>query len=142
MPGPQAETIMTYDPFRWLKWGGMVLLVITVISTAVYYGLGIYYNRPDWTFQNCLFMVVITLTTVGYGDITPVTVLGKMISSVVMITGYAIIAVPTGIVTVELSRAQDRARTISTQACLECAKEGHDVDARFCKYCGADLGPR
>jgi len=68
MPEVEPGTVKAYDPFRWLRWGGLILLVITVISTAVYYALGLYYERADWTVQNCLFMVVITLTTIGYGD--------------------------------------------------------------------------
>jgi voltage-gated potassium channel len=57
-----------FDPFRYLKWGAVVLLILTVISTGVFWLLGRYYHRPDWTLMNCLFMVVITLTTIGYGD--------------------------------------------------------------------------
>lgn len=57
-----------FDPFRFMKWGAVVLLLLTVVSTAVFWGLGRLYHRPDWTVMNCLFMVVITLTTIGYGD--------------------------------------------------------------------------
>ena len=82
---------------------------------------------------------VLTLTTVGYGDIAPQTVLGKGLASMVMIMGYGIIAVPTGIVTVELAARSGDERKISTQACLQCALEGHDHGARHCKGCGAKL---
>lgn len=57
-----------FDPFRYMKWGAVVLFVLTVISTLVFWLLGRYYHRPDWTVMNCLFMTVITLTTIGYGD--------------------------------------------------------------------------
>ena len=57
-----------YDPFRFMKWGALLLLVLTLVSTGVYWLLGKHYGRPDWTPMNCLFMVVITLTTIGYGD--------------------------------------------------------------------------
>ncbi|HMU39713.1 MAG TPA: potassium channel protein [Pseudomonadota bacterium] len=57
-----------YDPFRFLKWGAWLLLGLTLVSTIVFWLLGRYYGRPDWTIVNCLFMVVITLTTIGYGD--------------------------------------------------------------------------
>jgi voltage-gated potassium channel len=77
------------------------------------------------------------MTTVGYGDITPQTVLGKLLASAVMIIGYSIIAVPTGIVSVEIAKVARAG--ISTQACQHCSREGHDMDARFCKYCGAGL---
>ena len=84
-----------------------------------------------------MYWAIVTMTTVGYGDITPQTVPGQMLSSCVMILGYAIIAVPTGIVTVQLSRTFGS--QVSTQACPECSAEGHDDDARHCKYCGARL---
>ena len=84
-----------------------------------------------------MYWAIVTLTTVGYGDIAPQTVAGKLLASLLMILGYGVIAVPTGIVTVELAAVT---RTpISTQACRHCAREGHDGDAAFCKYCGARL---
>jgi len=81
-----------------------------------------------------VYWAIVTLTTVGYGDISPQTNLGQFIASCVMILGYAIIAVPTGMVSVELSRELNR--NISTQACPSCSREGHDIDAVYCKYCG------
>jgi len=84
-----------------------------------------------------IYWAIVTMTTVGYGDIAPATVLGKMLASLVMIIGYGIIAVPTGIVTAELVRPLQP--TVSTQACPSCSAEGHDPDARFCKYCGDPL---
>jgi voltage-gated potassium channel len=57
-----------YDPFRFMKWGALLLLLLTLLSTGVYWLLGKHYGRADWTPMNCLFMVVITLTTIGYGD--------------------------------------------------------------------------
>jgi voltage-gated potassium channel len=79
----------------------------------------------------------VTMSTVGFGDIVPQTVLGRCVASVLMILGYAIIAVPTGIVTVELSAATRAAR--NTQACPACGAGNHDDDARYCKRCGAKL---
>ena len=84
-----------------------------------------------------IYYAVVTLSTVGYGDITPQTPLGKIVSSMLMIMGYGIIAVPTGIVSVEL--AQTKRLEVSTQSCPECSAEGHDVDARHCKHCGSRL---
>ena len=78
-----------------------------------------------------------TMSTVGYGDIVPQTALGKALASVLMVMGYAIIAVPTGIVTVELSAAAKQAT--NTQACPNCGAASHDNDARHCKYCGTKL---
>ena len=85
-----------------------------------------------------IYWAVVTLTTVGYGDIAPQTVLGKTLASIVMIIGYGIIAVPTGIVTVELGRL-GVPKEVSTQACPECGELGHDPDAVHCKYCGAEI---
>jgi voltage-gated potassium channel len=84
-----------------------------------------------------IYWAIVTLTTVGYGDIAPQTVLGQILASVVMIVGYGIIAVPTGIVTVELSRAWPP--KVSTQSCPRCSAEGHDPDASYCKFCGSAL---
>lgn len=84
-----------------------------------------------------IYWAVVTMTTVGYGDLAPNSVLGRLLASVVMILGYGIIAVPTGIVSVQLTRT--RRERVSTQACPMCSAEGHDVDAVHCKYCGARL---
>jgi voltage-gated potassium channel len=84
-----------------------------------------------------IYWSIVTLTTVGYGDISPQTNVGQLLASVIMIIGYSILAVPTGIVTVEISQAFKK--NITTQACPDCSREGHDRDARFCKYCGAEL---
>jgi voltage-gated potassium channel len=84
-----------------------------------------------------VYWAVVTLTTVGYGDVTPHTVTGQVLASVVMILGYGIIAVPTGIVTVELARA-DGARSPG-RGCPRCGLSAHDADARHCKRCGERL---
>jgi len=85
-----------------------------------------------------IYWAIVTMTTVGYGDISPQTDLGQAIAALIMIIGYGIIAVPTGIVTVELSQAAAQG-AVSTQACPRCGREGHDKDAGYCKYCGAAL---
>jgi voltage-gated potassium channel len=84
-----------------------------------------------------IYWAIVTMTTVGYGDISPQTDLGQALAALIMIIGYGIIAVPTGIVSVELTQAVHRG--VSTQACPECGRDGHDKDADFCKYCGAVL---
>ena len=86
-----------------------------------------------------VYWAIVTMTTVGYGNIAPITPLGQLAASCLMILGYAIIAVPTGIVSVEIAQKMQY-RTVSTQACLQCAGEGHAIDAQHCKYCGANLG--
>jgi voltage-gated potassium channel len=83
-----------------------------------------------------MYWAIVTMTTVGYGDIAPRTPLGQLVASMLMILGYAIIAVPTGIVSVELANAS---RPVSRQSCPSCGAEGHDFDASHCKYCGAHL---
>ncbi len=86
-----------------------------------------------------IYWAIITLTTVGYGDIVPVTPIGKLIASAIMIMGYSIIAVPTGLVSMGIANIDKK--EISRQACWQCSKEGHDIDAMHCKYCGAVLNP-
>ncbi len=89
-----------------------------------------------------VYWAIVTLTTVGYGDIAPTTPLGQFIAGFVMILGYAIIAVPTGIVTSQInSQNIKKQHQLSTQVCPSCLSEGHDSDAIFCKYCGTELNP-
>ncbi|UCC72141.1 MAG: ion transporter [Gemmatimonadota bacterium] len=114
---------------------GTVLTLVLIIGALMYLIEGEehgFTNIPE-----SIYWTIVTMTTVGYGDIAPGTVLGRILASAVMIIGYAIIAVPTGIVTVEL--ASTRKRPISTRVCQACAAEGHDGDAGFCKYCGCRL---
>ena len=114
---------------------GAVLTLVLIIGSLMYVIEGEangFTNIPQ-----SIYWAIVTMTTVGYGDIAPQTVLGKLFASTVMILGYGIIAVPTGIVTVELANLGSGA--ISTQACPQCAAEGHTSDANFCKYCGAKL---
>ena len=89
--------------------------------------------------SDALWYVLVTISTVGYGDLAPKTALGKLLASMVMLLGYGILAVPTGIVTAELARGSGK--RITTQACPHCGREGHDHDAKHCKYCGKLLNP-
>jgi voltage-gated potassium channel len=84
-----------------------------------------------------IYWAIVTMTTVGYGDISPKTPLGQAVAAIVMVIGFAIIAVPTGIFAAEMSRITHE--TISRQACPQCAAEGHDARAKYCKDCGARL---
>jgi voltage-gated potassium channel len=84
-----------------------------------------------------VYWAIVTMTTVGFGDIAPGTAVGRMLASLLMLLGYGIIAIPTGIVTSEIVRASGR--RVSAQACPSCAAEGHDADAKHCKYCGHAL---
>jgi voltage-gated potassium channel len=84
-----------------------------------------------------VYWAIVTMTTVGYGDISPKTTAGQTLASLIMLLGYAIIAIPTGIVTAEMVSKKDE--VVSTEACPECSADGHDADAKHCKYCGSIL---
>lgn len=86
-----------------------------------------------------IYWAIVTLTTVGYGDIAPLTPLGQFVASIVMITGYAIIAVPTGIVSAEIAKTDEFPMQLNTLSCPSCSKEGHDDEAKYCNGCGAKL---
>lgn len=113
----------------------VVLTLVVIIGSLMYV---IEKEENGFTsIPRSVYWAIVTLTTVGYGDISPETGLGQFLAAIVMILGYSIIAVPTGIVTVELSRTHTQQSTC--QACPNCSAEGHDPDAKFCKYCSAKL---
>jgi voltage-gated potassium channel len=111
-----------------------IVTIVTVVGSMMYVVEGEENGFTD--IPTSIYWAIVTMTTVGYGDLSPKTGLGKLLASIVMILGYGIIAVPTGIVTAELTRA---AKPASTQVCMECHAEGHDLDAKHCKFCGASL---
>ena len=113
-----------------------VVLLVVIIGALMYVVEGEAHGFTS--IPTSIYWAVVTLTTVGYGDLSPRTSLGQILASIVMVIGYGIIAVPTGIVTVELAQAA-RQLKMSRQSCPSCAAEGHDLDALFCKYCGAKL---
>ncbi len=114
---------------------GTVLTLVLIVGALMYLIEG---EKHGFTsIPQSVYWAIVTMTTVGYGDIAPQTVIGKVLASGVMILGYGIIAVPTGIVTVELASAGKK--RISTQACPQCGADGHDPDAVYCKYCTAKL---
>jgi voltage-gated potassium channel len=114
---------------------GAVLTLVLVIGAAMYMIEG---ERSGFSsIPRSIYWAIVTMTTVGYGDIAPITTLGQSLAAVVMIMGYAIIAVPTGIVSVELAHVT-RHHT-NTVSCPHCGKEGHDLDAVYCRICGGKL---
>jgi len=129
-----------------------ILIVVLIMGTLMYV-IEAPHNEMFTSIPRSIYWAIVTLTTVGYGDISPTTPLGQMLAGVIMIMGYAVIAVPTGIVSAEFvsqNKTKD-AKSISseelisqynsTQTCQQCSAEGHDVDADFCKKCGAELNP-
>jgi len=112
-----------------------VVTLVVIIGTLMYVIEG-----PENGFTSIpvsMYWTIVTLTTVGYGDISPQSPVGQLLASMVMIMGYGIIAVPTGIVSVELASATRK--PVTTQVCPNCLSEGHDNDAVHCKFCGAKL---
>jgi len=113
----------------------VVLTLVVIIGSLMYVIEG---GENGFTsIPRSVYWAVVTLTTVGYGDISPETPLGQFLAALVMILGYSIIAVPTGIMTVEFSRAHTEKP--SSQACPNCSAESHDRDAVYCKLCGSKL---
>ena len=120
----------------------ITVFLFTVLTMVVIFGSLMYLiEGPVHGFTSIprsIYWAIVTLTTVGYGDISPQTGLGQFLAALIMILGYSIIAVPTGIVTVAFAKVESKAG-FNTQACPHCSAEGHDRDAKFCKYCGARL---
>lgn len=114
-----------------------VLTLVVILGSLMYVIEG---HNPQSGFTSIpksVYWAIVTLTTVGYGDISPQTGIGQMLAAMVMILGYSIIAVPTGIVTAELTQVSKK--EITTQTCPQCTRQGHDKDAKHCKHCGASL---
>ena len=120
----------------------ITVFVFTVLTIVVIVGALMYLvEGPASGFTSIptgVYWAVVTLTTVGFGDVTPQTPVGQALATVVMIMGYGIIAVPTGIVTAEIAYAA-RGEPRSPRRCAACAQVGHDSDARHCKWCGVAL---
>lgn len=121
----------------------ITVFIASVLALVVVFGSFMYLiEGPEHGFTSIpksIYWAVITLTTVGYGDLVPLTPLGQAMATVVMIMGYGIIAIPTGIVTMELSEASRR--SANTRVCPHCVAEGHVREAVYCWRCGEPLGP-
>ena len=113
---PDAEMVVVFGSFMYLIEGG---------------------ENGFTSIPKSIYWAVITLTTVGYGDLTPQTAFGQGLATFVMIMGYGIIAVPTGIVTMELTEASRR--RANTRTCPHCSAEGHSREATYCWRCGEHL---
>lgn len=120
----------------------ILLFLSTVLMLVTIFGALIYLIEPPeagfTSIPKALYWAIVTLTTVGYGDITPITPFGQFISAMVMVMGYAILAVPTGVFSAEMMRSI-REERYSDEACPGCGLEGHERDARYCRRCGTWL---
>jgi voltage-gated potassium channel len=118
-----------------------VVMVVLVMGTVMYVVEGP--GNGFTSIPTSVYWAISTVTTVGFGDITPKTDLGRLIASFMMLMGWGILAVPTGIVTAEMAaqRRQQLFQTPTTRTCHECLTEGHAADANFCFNCGARLPP-
>ncbi len=115
--------------------GFSVITIVTLFGSLMYLIEG-----PSSGFSSLpksIYWAIVTITTVGYGDITPQTPLGQFVAAIAMFTSYAIIAIPTGIFSAELIQETQRSR--STKRCSHCERGGHEQDALYCKHCSAKL---
>lgn len=114
----------------------VVITIVVIVGSIMYLVEG-----PENGFTSIpvsIYWAIVTITTVGYGDIAPQTIFGQSIASLLMIVGYSIIAVPTGIISGEIAKSSRRKKQ-STQVCQNCLYEDHDLDAKFCKECGEKI---
>ena len=113
-----------------------VVILVTLIGSAMYLIEG-GINEGFESIPKSIYWAIVTITTVGYGDMVPQTNLGKAIASLTMLLGYSILAVPTGIITAELSHEMSAHKSLVK--CPNCNRSGHDADAMHCKHCGSEL---
>jgi len=121
--------------------GRITVFILGVMTAVIFIGSAMYVIEGEengyTSIPISIYWAIVTLTTVGYGDISPKTPFGQAFSAFIMILGYGIIAIPTGIVTAEIVRGNNV--KVSTQVCPFCSSEGHDFEAIFCKKCGNEL---
>lgn len=116
-----------------------VLMVVLILGTLLYVVEGPEHGFND--IPTSVYWAITTITTVGFGDITPKTDLGRLIASVMMLLGWGTLAVPTGIVTAEMTVRRHARPPLVSRACTQCGSEGYGPEARFCQHCGAGLPP-
>lgn len=142
-----AETKVLVSAVRATK-AKIVVFLMVVVTMVLILGTAIYVvenpdpNHPDPQnkFTNIpisIYWAIVTITTVGYGDMAPRTVPGQFLAALAMLLGYSMIIVPVAIFSVEVIRGQST--EVSTQACPSCSRDGHDPDADYCKYCGSKM---
>ncbi|MEP2935084.1 MAG: ion transporter [Gilvibacter sp.] len=126
------------------SWAKISIFLFAVLIVAIIAGTIMYFVEGEESgFKSIpisIYWCIVTLTTVGYGDIAPITPLGQFISAIIMIMGYGIIAVPTGIISAEYAQSHKDIH-VNTQRCIHCGTGDHKDDAKFCDNCGEDLHP-
>ena len=122
----------------------VVLIAVVIVGSAMHLIEGGQVDADNKPIKNgfdsvpeSMYWAIVTMTTVGYGDVSPTTPFGKTVAAGMMVLGYCMIIVPTGIVSAELAHVAGKG--VTTQVCGECMAEGHDADAVHCKYCGFRL---
>ncbi len=136
----QANVLMNALRSSWPKISVFLFFILTLVSiegTLMYLVEGAH-NPGFNSIPQSIYWAIVTVTTVGYGDVAPLTVVGKILSSIIMLTGFSIIAVPAGIVSAEIGREQ-LALKMDGRKCRQCGWHGHDPAANFCKHCGCKL---
>lgn len=117
-----------------------VFFIVVLVFATIFGSIMYVVEGPQNGFTSIpksIYWTIVTITTVGYGDITPQTTLGQIVASAAMLTGYSIIVVPTGILTAEISQEMQRERNLVS--CPNCGKQGHERDAHYCSRCGSDV---
>nr|WP_087024413.1 ion transporter [Thaumasiovibrio subtropicus] len=112
-----------------------VAILVTIFGALIYAIEGP--HNGFTSIPQSIYWAIVTITTVGYGDIVPQTALGKAVASLTMLLGYSILAVPTGIITAELNNEMSAHRNLVK--CPNCSRNGHEADALYCKHCGSEL---
>jgi voltage-gated potassium channel len=134
------ETAVLKQAFLFARYKILIFL-LTVLCLTLILGSAMYVvEGPEHGFTSIprgTYWAIVTMTTVGYGDITPQTSLGQTLSAIAMLLGYSLIVVPTGLISAGLTR--QFSKQVTTIACPDCMREGHDEDAKHCKFCGGVL---
>ena len=135
----EAETLqnaLRNSIYKIIVFIGAVLTVVVIVGALMFLIEGPEYGYTS--IPKSIYWAIVTITTVGFGDITPHTTLGQFLATLLMLLGYGIIAVPTGIVSSELTKA-DRTSRPKVKACANCNPGDHAEDSSFCRFCGVEL---
>ena len=118
----------------------ITVFLFSILAIVLIMGTGMYViEGPEHGFESIphsIYWAIVTITTVGYGDLAPETAFGRAVAALAMVIGYCLIIIPTGIFSAELVQTRN---PVSAMSCPECLREGHDLDAKNCKYCGTKL---